>query len=119
MNSHLGSEKSRGSHGTSFHKCSKGLLLVLASQCLSILINTTARFLVAGASNVHPFQLLNVRMLITLVLCGAYQLYRWNDDVFPGPKPIRGLLMIRSAGGILGAVGFYRKTTFSPSYTCY
>ncbi|KAJ0123347.1 hypothetical protein J7T55_011812 [Diaporthe amygdali] len=92
---------------TSFVARHKPSLLVLASQVSAAFIHGIVKILETGQRPVHPFQILQVRLLITGISC---MLYLWCNGFpdFPlGPKDVRPLLIVRAVGGVCGAIGFY------------
>ena len=53
----------------------------------------------------HPFQILLVRMSITLICSTSYLVYAKVPIL--GPAQVRWLLVLRGVGGFGGVVGFY------------
>ena len=85
---------------------SKGPLLVLASQVAAVIVHGLAKFLETTAS-IDPQQVLQVRMFITLSINSFFLTSRFPDELPLGKKDVRGLLVLRTLGGICGAAGFY------------
>lgn len=89
----------------------QGLILVAISQLFGALMNVTTRLLELEGEGMHPFQILFVRMLCTLIFCCTWM---WWADVpdFPrGAKGIRLLLVARGVSGFFGIYGMYCKFT--------
>ncbi|KAL8924981.1 MAG: hypothetical protein Q9172_002463 [Xanthocarpia lactea] len=92
----------------------KGLVLVLISQLFGALMNVTTRLLETSGNPLNTFQVMFVRMAITLVLA---TLYMWWAKVehFPlGSKDVRILLMVRGFGGFFGLLGIYYSLQYLP-----
>ncbi|KAL1872353.1 hypothetical protein Daus18300_004323 [Diaporthe australafricana] len=85
----------------------KPSLLVLASQVSAACIHGIVKVLETGERPVHPFQILQVRLLITGVSCMLYLWCNGSPDFPLGSKDVRPLLIVRAVGGICGAIGFY------------
>lgn len=105
----------------------RAVLLVLASQLAAAVLHALARFLETrssssssssageseghnegGATRVHPFTILQVRLLVTSLGCCAHlRLFAKTPDFPLGRPELRPLLALRAAGGVLGACGFY------------
>lgn len=82
-------------------------IMVIASQILAAVIQGIVKFLETGTQPVHPFQILQIRLLVTGVGCTLY-LWRKKTPDFPlGPRNMRPLLLLRALGGVCGATGFY------------
>lgn len=81
--------------------------VVLASQISAALVHGVVKALESGTDPIDPFQILLVRMIITGI---GSSLCLWIKGVpdFPlGQHDARSLLLLRAAGGILGAGGMY------------
>lgn len=91
----------------------KPSFLVLASQVSAAFIHAIVKILETGERPVHPFQILQIRLLITGISCMLYLWYRGTSDFPLGPKDVRPLLVVRAVGGVCGAIGFYCMR-FSP-----
>lgn len=85
----------------------KPSLLVLTSQVSAAFIHGIVKILETGERPVHPFQILQVRLLITGISCVLYLWYNGLSDSLLGPKDVRPLLVVRAIGGVCGAIGFY------------
>ncbi|KAF7917051.1 uncharacterized protein EAE97_012071 [Botrytis byssoidea] len=92
---------------------SNGPLLVLASQFVAVMIHGLAKFLETTAS-VDPQQILQVRMFITLSINSLFLTIRYPKELPLGKKSVRGLLILRSLGGICGSAGFYYSLQYLP-----
>ncbi|RDW68650.1 hypothetical protein BP5796_09307 [Coleophoma crateriformis] len=92
---------------------SKGPVLVFASQVVAVIVHGLAKLLETTAS-IDPQQILQVRMFITLGINSLFLANRCPDELPLGKKDIRGLLMLRTLGGICGAVGFYYSLEYLP-----
>ena len=82
-------------------------ILVLASQVTAAFIHGIVKVLETGERPVHPFQILQIRLFVTGISCMLYLWYRGVPDFLLGPKDVRPLLVVRAAGGVCGAIGFY------------
>ncbi|KAI7773597.1 hypothetical protein LA080_010262 [Diaporthe eres] len=92
-----------------------GPLLVLISQVLSGLMNLCVKILETEFSNpISPFNILKVRMILTLNLSLIYCWVKNIDDFPAGPRGVRWLMIWRSAGGCCGAIGFYYSLDYLP-----
>ena len=91
----------------------KGPVLVLASQVVAVIIHGLAKFLETTGS-VEPQQILQVRMFITLSINCLLLTSRSPNELPLGTKNIRGLLALRTIGGICGSTGFYCLSPFKP-----
>ncbi|KAI1091313.1 hypothetical protein F5B19DRAFT_503272 [Rostrohypoxylon terebratum] len=86
-------------------------LFVLASQVAAATLNAAAKYAETRLEEVHPFQVLHVRMLITALGCTWYL---WHigggdkkSDILFGSPDVRGLILLRALGGTCGASGFF------------
>ncbi|KAI1103142.1 hypothetical protein F4804DRAFT_310838 [Jackrogersella minutella] len=85
-------------------------LFVLASQVAAATLNAAAKFVETRLEQVHPFQVLHVRMLITGLGCTSYLWYiggSSKSDILFGTSDVRGLILLRALGGVCGASGFF------------
>lgn len=92
-----------------FWQRNRGLWLVTMSQFFGALMNVATRLLELDGEGMHPFQVLFVRMGMTMILCCAYM---WFTKVpyFPlGKKEVRKLLVVRGLSGFFGIFGMYCK----------
>jgi hypothetical protein len=72
-------------------------------------MNVATRLLELDGEGMHPFQVLFVRMGVTMVLCCAYMWYT-KVPYFPlGKKEVRKLLVVRGLSGFFGIFGMYCK----------
>ena len=92
-------------------------LFVLASQVAAATLNAAAKYAETRLEEVHPFQVLHVRMLITALGCTWYL---WHigggdkkSDLLFGAPDVRGLILLRALGGTCGASGFFCKSLFN------
>ncbi|KAF7896576.1 hypothetical protein EAF00_006590 [Botryotinia globosa] len=92
---------------------SNGPLLVLASQFVAVTIHGLVKFLETTTS-VDPQQILQVRMFITLSINSLFLTMRYPKELPLGKKSVRGLLILRSLGGIFGSAGFYYSLQYLP-----
>lgn len=84
----------------------KGSLLVFASQFVAVAVHSLAKLLEANA--IDPQQILQVRMFITLGINSLLLKSRFPEELPLGKRGNVGrLLVLRTMGGICGAVGFY------------
>jgi hypothetical protein len=72
-------------------------------------MNVATRLLELDGKGMHPFQVLFVRMGVTMILCCAYMWYA-KVPYFPlGKKEVRKLLVVRGLSGFFGIFGIYCK----------
>ncbi|KAF2704863.1 hypothetical protein K504DRAFT_461112 [Pleomassaria siparia CBS 279.74] len=95
----------------------KGPALVLIAQVFGTLMNVTTRILEMEGNNgqgYHPFQILFVRMGIT-VICASVYMWRSKTEHFPfGMKEVRPLLIARGVTGFFGVFGMYYSLLYLP-----
>ncbi|KAK2007423.1 hypothetical protein LZ32DRAFT_632321 [Colletotrichum eremochloae] len=106
-------EKSMGS--SSEPSRYRAILLVLASQLMAAVLHALARLLETRSrfqERVHPFTVLQVRLLITSLGCSTYLWWKKTPSFPLGPSELRPLLALRAIGGILGACGFYVSMSY-------
>ncbi|OJJ83352.1 DMT family transporter [Aspergillus glaucus CBS 516.65] len=95
---------------------SKGMILVLLSQFFGASMNVMTQYLEVDGergAGMDPFQILFVRMSITVI---ASYLYMWYAQV-PDPlgrRPVIGLLTLRAVGGFFGVFGLYYSVKYLP-----
>ncbi|KAK6849298.1 hypothetical protein PG995_013131 [Apiospora arundinis] len=96
----------------------RAALLVLGSQLMAAVLHALARLLETRSGSqdrVHPFTILQVRLLITAVGCSTY-LGLFNKSKAPdfplGLPELRPLLALRAVGGVFGACGFYVSISY-------
>ncbi|KAH8807578.1 hypothetical protein F5884DRAFT_343670 [Xylogone sp. PMI_703] len=106
--------KEAHSSGSSFYDRNKDWLLVLLSQLFSVFMNTAAKFLETEQSSVHPFQILIVRMLITLLLSTCYLWWNFPEELPFGKSSLRPLSLTRGIAGCFGVIGFYFSLEYLP-----
>ncbi|KAI4199346.1 MAG: hypothetical protein LQ346_002583 [Caloplaca aetnensis] len=92
----------------------KGLLLVLVAQLFGALMNVTTRLLETSADHMNAFQVMFVRMGITLLLGSVYMWWAQVDQYPFGPKEVRSLLLARGFGGFFGLLGIYYSLQYLP-----
>ncbi|KAH6694874.1 hypothetical protein BKA61DRAFT_498815 [Leptodontidium sp. MPI-SDFR-AT-0119] len=91
----------------------KGSLLVFASQFVAVAVHSLAKLLEANA--IDPQQILQVRMFITLGINSLLLKSRFPEELPLGKRGNVGrLLVLRTMGGICGAVGFYYSLEYLP-----
>jgi len=94
-----------------FWQRNRGLWLVTVSQFFGALMNVATRLLELDGKGMHPFQVLFVRMGVTMILCCVYMWYT-KVPYFPlGNKEVRKLLVVRGLSGFFGIFGMYCKFT--------
>jgi hypothetical protein len=92
-----------------FWERNRGLWLVTVSQFFGALMNVATRLLELDGAGMHPFQVLFVRMGLTMILCCVYMWYT-KVPYFPlGRKEVRKLLVVRGLSGFFGIFGMYCK----------
>lgn len=99
----------------------KPSLVVLASQVSAAVVHGVVKSLESGADAVDPFQILLVRMAITGVGCSTYMWLRRVPEFPLGDRDLRPMLLLRAAGGVLGAGGMYCQcctVVFSMPMSC-
>ena len=79
------------------------------SQLFGALMNVATRLLELDGKGMHPFQVLFVRLGVTMILCCASMWYA-KVPYFPlGKKEVRKLLVVRGLSGFFGIFGIYCK----------
>lgn len=110
-------EKQSSQLTTSFLSRHRAALLVLGSQLMAAVLHALARLLetrTGSQDHVHPFTILQVRLLITGLGCSAYLGWWAKTPDFPlGLPKLRPLLALRALGGLFGACGFYGTSAAS------
>jgi hypothetical protein len=77
-------------------------------------MNVATRLLELDGEGMHPFQVLFVRMGLTMILCCAYMWYT-KVPYFPlGKKEVRKFLVVRGLSGFFGIFGMYCKFLLPP-----
>jgi drug/metabolite transporter (DMT)-like permease len=115
MTFHMAKRSTLDSPKRGFFSQNRGALLVLLSQVLSSLVNVAVKILVTGLQTpVHPVQILNTRMIVTLFMGVWYCWYNEVPDHPFGPKDVRCLMLVRAVGGACGALGFYYSLEYLP-----
>ncbi|KAK8092910.1 hypothetical protein PG999_014497 [Apiospora kogelbergensis] len=107
-------EKARQS-ATSVLARHRAPLLVLGSQLMAAVLHALARILETRSGSqdhVHPFTVLQVRLLVTALGCTAYLGWAKTPDFPLGPPELRPLLALRAVGGLFGACGFYVSISY-------
>ncbi|KAK8004853.1 hypothetical protein PG990_010890 [Apiospora arundinis] len=109
-------EKQSSQLTTSFLSRHRAALLVLGSQLMAAVLHALARLLetrTGSQDHVHPFTILQVRLLITGLGCSAYLGWWAKTPDFPlGLPELRPLLALRALGGLFGACGFYVSISY-------
>lgn len=95
----------------------KALALMLLAQMFGTSMNVLTRILEQEGNSgkgMHPFQVLFVRMLITVVLSMLY-MYHMRTPHFPfGAPQVRWLLIARGLSGFFGVTGMYWSLLYLP-----
>ncbi|KAK8876861.1 membrane protein [Apiospora arundinis] len=109
-------EKQSSQLTTSFLSRHRAALLVLGSQLMAAVLHALARLLetrTGSQDHVHPFTILQVRLLITGLGCSAYLGWWAKTPDYPlGLPELRPLLALRALGGLFGACGFYVSISY-------
>lgn len=84
-----------------------GMLYIISSQFFFASMNLSVKMLSRLEPPVHAFEVIIVRMGITLICCVTYMIATGVPDPIIGPKGVRILLVIRGISGFLGLVGLY------------
>ncbi|USW58574.1 Putative EamA domain-containing protein [Septoria linicola] len=95
----------------------KGLVLMLIAQFFGTLMNVTTRILEVegnGGKGFHPFQILFVRMGITVILASCYMYYSRTPHFPFGAPEVRWLLIARGFCGFFGVFGMYYSLLYLP-----
>ncbi|KAG7004819.1 hypothetical protein G7Y79_00023g054030 [Physcia stellaris] len=95
----------------------KGLVLVVISQAFGALMSLTTRLLEtegSHGSSMHPFQILSVRMFVTLLFSLMYLYWAKIPHAPFGNREVRGLLVARGMGGFFGVFGFFYSLQYLP-----
>jgi drug/metabolite transporter (DMT)-like permease len=90
---------------------------MLLAQFFGTLMNVTTRLLeVEGnlGKGLHPFNILFVRMGITVVLASLYMWYNKTPHFPFGHPEVRWLLVARGFGGFFGVTGMYWSLLYLP-----
>ncbi|KAL8927781.1 MAG: hypothetical protein Q9208_002197 [Pyrenodesmia sp. 3 TL-2023] len=100
--------------GNALWTANKGLVLVLVAQFFGGLMNVTTRLLETSVDHLNAFQVMFVRMGITLLLSSVYMWWAQVDQFPFGPKEVRSLLLARGFGGFFGLLGIYYSLQYLP-----
>ncbi|KAG2148840.1 integral membrane protein DUF6 [Suillus clintonianus] len=84
-----------------------GMLYIIASQFFFASMNLSVKMLNSLEPPVHAFEVIVVRMGITLICCVIYMIIMRIPDPIVGPKGVRTLLVIRGVSGFIGLCGLY------------
>lgn len=84
-----------------------GMLYIISSQFFFASMNLSVKMLSKLEPPVHAFEVIIVRMGITLICCVTYMIAMGVPDPIVGPKGVRTLLVTRGITGFLGLVGLY------------
>lgn len=91
----------------SFWCRNRSYLLVIISTLFGSAMTLFTKLLESGDDGMHPFQILFIRMAISLVVC-LYMLYLRQPSEFPlGPEGVRWLLFLRGITGFFGIFGIW------------
>jgi hypothetical protein len=99
----------------------RGCGLVLLAQFFGAGMGAATRLLEtdgAHGKGMHPFQILFVRMAITVTCSSCYMWWARVPDAPWGKREIRSLLAMRGIGGFFGVFGFYCKPDKKPLCPC-
>ncbi|KAL8795671.1 MAG: hypothetical protein Q9195_001909 [Heterodermia aff. obscurata] len=91
-----------------FWSRNKGLILVVLAQAFGALMSLTTRLLEtegSHGSSMHPFQILFVRMFITLLFSLVYMYWAKIPHAPLGHKDVRALLVARGIAGLVSLFG--------------
>lgn len=102
----------RWPHVPGFFAQNAGMLYIIASQFFFASMNLSVKMLNSLEPPVHAFEVIIVRMGITLICCVAYMIATGVPDPIIGPKGVRTLLVIRGITGFLGLVGLYSSLQY-------
>lgn len=102
----------RWPHAPGFIAHNAGMLYIIASQFFFASMNLSVKMLNSLEPPVHAFEVIVVRMGITLICCVAYMIATGVPDPIIGPKGVRTLLVIRGITGFLGLVGLYSSLQY-------
>ncbi|OLL26877.1 putative transport protein [Neolecta irregularis DAH-3] len=83
-----------------------GLLLIATSQIFFSIMNLCAKLL-TQRTKIHALEIIFVRMSITWIACLLFMYLTQIPDFLLGPKPVRGLLVLRGTVGFFGLFGVY------------
>lgn len=84
-----------------------GMLYIIASQFFFASMNLSVKMLNSLEPPVHAFQVIVVRMGITLICCVTYMIVTGVPNPIIGPKGVRTLLVFRGMSGFVGLCGLY------------
>lgn len=94
-------------HVPGFVAHNAGMLYIISSQFFFASMNLSVKMLNSLEPPVHAFEVIVVRMGITLICCVVYMIATGVPDPIIGPKGVRTLLVIRGISGFFGLVGLY------------
>ncbi|KAG1748146.1 integral membrane protein DUF6 [Suillus lakei] len=92
---------------TGFIASNAGMLYIISSQFFFASMNLSVKMLSSLEPPVHAFEVIIVRMGITLICCVIYMIVTGVSDPIIGPRGVRKLLIIRGISGFLGLCGLY------------
>src|SRR5438045_2683272 len=96
----------------SFFNRNLGLLCIALAQMFFSMMNLCAKLLSMGDPQIHPLEIIFVRMAVTWMGCMTYLYYNNIPDFVIGPKAIRSLLIIRGVFGFFGLFGIYYSVQY-------
>ncbi|KAG1865003.1 hypothetical protein DFJ58DRAFT_724557 [Suillus subalutaceus] len=91
----------------SFVANNAGMLYIISSEFFFASMNLSVKLLNSLEPPVHAFEVIVVRMGITLTCCVIYMIVTGVPNPVIGPKGVRTLLVIRGISGFLGLCGLY------------
>ncbi|KAF3766079.1 hypothetical protein M406DRAFT_255168 [Cryphonectria parasitica EP155] len=87
-------------------------LLVIFSTFFSAVMTLLTKLLEGGDHGMGPFQILFVRMAVSMIACSLLLFFRKRSEFPFGPKGITLLLLGRGASGFLGICGIWTAIQF-------
>ncbi|KAG2113494.1 integral membrane protein DUF6 [Suillus discolor] len=84
-----------------------GMLYIIASQFFFASMNLSVKMLNSLEPPVHAFEVIVVRMGITLICCVTYMIVTGVPNPIIGPRGVRTLLVFRGISGFIGLCGLY------------
>jgi len=94
------------------------VLLVAVAQLFGALMNLAARLLELR-SQMHPFQILFVRMAMTTIFSCLYMWWKKVPDFPLGPKGMRGVLVLRGVSGFVSVLFRFAEKKKKPAEADY
>lgn len=97
-----------------FAEANMGIGYLLMSQLFGSVMALSSKMLETDPDNepLHPFEILSIRMTITLVVCVYVLKYKMKVDSLLGPKEVRGWLLVRGLVGFINVFSTYYSVMY-------